>query len=245
MAASEHKQIQVAPGDTVIFSARVIPGNEESIARTINRLFRLGARVITEEMGAVHVSGHASREELKLMLNLTRPAFFVPIHGETRHLHLHADLAREVGVPGDRIFVIENGDILEFNGGSGRIADKAPAGRILVDGKGIGYVGTEVLRDRQRLARDGIVVVALGVDRHRGKLIAGPEILTRGFVHEQDSATLLDEMKAVVTSVLESASEEEQADHALMKQQIGIALKKYLQRGIERRPVIESVIIEM
>lgn len=245
MAAAEHKQIQVASGDTIIFSARVIPGNEKSIGRTINRLLRQGARVITEEVAGIHVSGHASREELKLMLNLTRPAFFVPIHGEYRHLHVHANLAREVGVPDSRIFVIDDGDILEFDGESGRVVGKAPAGRVFVDGKGIGDVGDEVLRDRQRLARDGIVVVALGVDRHRGEVVAGPEILSRGFVYEQDSETLLKEMKAVVSSVLERASREEEADHALLQQQIRTALKKYLQREIERRPVIEPVIIEV
>ena len=245
MAAAEHKQIQVASGDTIIFSARVIPGNEKSIARTINRLLRQGARVITEEVAGVHVSGHASREELKLMLNLTRPAFFVPIHGEYRHLHLHANLAREVGVPDSRIFVIDDGDILEFDGESGRVVGKARAGRVFVDGKGIGDVGDEVLRDRQHLARDGIVVVTLGVDRHRGKVVAGPEILSRGFVYEQDSEILLKEMKAVVSSVLERASREEEADHALLQQQIRTALKKYLQRGIERRPMIEPVIIEV
>lgn len=245
MAAAEHKQIQVASGDTIIFSARVIPGNEKSIARTINRLLRQGARVITEEVAGVHVSGHASREELKLMLNLTRPAFFVPIHGEYRHLHLHANLAREVGVPDSRIFVIDDGDILEFDGESGRVVGKAPAGRVFVDGKGIGDVGDEVLRERQRLARDGIVVVALGVDRRRGEVVAGPEILSRGFVYEQDSETLLKEMKAVVSSVLERASREEETDHAPLQQQIRTALKKYLQREIERRPMIEPVIIEV
>jgi ribonuclease J len=245
MAAAEHKQIQVAPGDTVIFSARVIPGNEKSIARTINRLYRQGARVITEEVAGVHVSGHASREELKLMLNLTRPTFFVPIHGEYRHLHLHADLARAVGVPESRIFLLDDGDILEFADGSGRVVGKAPAGRVFVDGKGIGDVGDEVLRDRRLLARDGIVVVALGIDRHRGKVVAGPEILSRGFVYEQDSETLLDEMKAIVSSVLERASEEELADHAFIQQQIRGVLKKFLQKEIERRPVIEPVIMEV
>jgi ribonuclease J len=246
MAAAEHKQIEVGSGDTVIFSARVIPGNEKSIARTINGLLRQGARVITEEeVAGVHVSGHASREELKLMLNLTRPNFFVPIHGEYRHLYLHAGLAREVGVPQDRVFVIEDGDILELNRESARVVGKVPAGRVFIDGKGIRDVGGEVLRDRQHLGRDGIVVVVLGVDRHTGKLVAGPEILSRGFVYEQDSKALLDDMKALVFSVLERASGEELADHALMQRQIKTALKRYLQREIERRPMIEQVIIEV
>lgn len=245
MATGEHKQIQVAPGDTVIFSARVIPGNEKSIARTINRLYRQGARIITEEVAGVHVSGHASREELKLMLNLTRPSFFVPIHGECRHLHLHAHLASAVGVSESRIFLLDDGDILEFTGDSGRIVGKAPAGRVFVDGKGIVDVGDAVLRDRQLLARDGIVVVVMGVDRHRGKVVAGPQILSRGFVYEQDSETLLDEMKAVVSSMLVRASEEELTDSALIQQQIRTALKKFLQKEMERRPVIEPVIMEV
>ena len=245
MAAAEHKQIQVAPGDTVIFSARVIPGNEKSIARTINRLYRQGAQVITEEVAGVHVSGHASREELKLMLNLTRPSFFVPVHGEYRHLHLHAKLAREVGVPEDRTFVVGDGDILEFSSESGRVVGRAPAGRVFVDGKGIGDVGDAVLRDRQRLAQDGIVVVVLGVDRHLGKLIAGPEILSRGFVYEQGSGSFIDDIKALAYSVLEATPEEERTDRALLQQRIKTTLKRHFQREIDRRPMIIPVIIEV
>ncbi|MGH7411252.1 MAG: ribonuclease J [Candidatus Methylomirabilis sp.] len=245
MAAAEHKQIRVTAGDTVIFSARVIPGNEKSIARTINRLYRQGARVITEEMVGVHVSGHASREELKLMLNLTRPSFFVPIHGEYRHLHLHAQLAREVGIPDARAFVVEDGDVLEFTGENGRVMGRAPAGRVFVDGKGIGDVGDAVLRDRQHLAQDGIVVVVLAVDRHLGKLVAGPEILSRGFVYEQGSGSLIDDIKALVFSVLEATPEEERTDRALLQQRIKTTLKRHFQREIDRRPMIIPVIIEV
>ncbi|MBI2882515.1 MAG: ribonuclease J [Candidatus Methylomirabilis oxyfera] len=245
MAVAEHKQVQVSPGDTVIFSARAIPGNERSIARTINGLYRQGARVITEEVAQVHVSGHASREELKLMLNLTRPTFFVPIHGEYRHLRLHAQLAREVGVPEARTFVIEDGDILEFDGDGARIAGRAPVGRIFVDGKGIGDVGDAVLRDRQRLAQEGVVVVVLAVDHHCRKLVTEPRIAYSGFVHAQDSKALTDGMKTLVCSVLESASEEDLADLRLIEQRIKTAIKKQLQKEIERRPMILSVIMEV
>jgi ribonuclease J len=245
VAAGEHKQLRVAPGDTVIFSARVIPGNEKSIARTINRLLRQGARVVTEEVAQVHVSGHASREELKLMMNLVKPGFFVPIHGETRHLHLHAALAREVGIPDSRTFVVEDGDMLEFSGGHAHIVGRAPAGRVFVDGRGIGNVGESVLRDRQRLAHDGVIVVVLGVDRYQGKLVAAPQILSRGFVHDQASEALMDEMKALIDTVLEGSSEEERVDRPLMQQRIRSALKKHLQRRVERRPVIVPVIIEV
>ncbi|WP_337287407.1 ribonuclease J [Candidatus Methylomirabilis sp.] len=245
MAAAEHKQVQVSPGDTVIFSARVIPGNEKSIARTINGLYRQGARVITEEAAVVHVSGHASREELKLMLNLTRPTFFVPIHGEYRHLHLHAHLAREVGVPEARTLVIEDGDILEFDGGSAQVVGRAPVGRIFVDGKGIGDVGDAVIRDRQRLAQEGVVAVVLAVDQQCGKLMAGPRIVCSGFVRAQDSKALADSMKILVCSVLESASEEDRTDLRLMEQRIKTAVKKQLQKEIERRPMILPVIMEV
>ncbi|KAB2959087.1 MAG: ribonuclease J [Candidatus Methylomirabilis oxygeniifera] len=245
MAVAEHKQVQVSPGDTVIFSARAIPGNERSIARTINGLYRQGARVITEEVAEVHVSGHASREELKLMLNLIRPTFFVPIHGEYRHLRLHAQLAREVGVPEARTLVIEDGDILEFDGDGARIAGKAPVGRIFVDGKGIGDVGDAVLRDRQRLAQEGVVIVVLAVDRHCRKLVTEPRIAYSGFVHAQDSKALTDSMKTLVCSVLESAPEEDLADLRLIEQRIKTAIRKQLQKEIERRPMILSVIMEV
>lgn len=245
MAVAEHKQVQVSPGDTVIFSARAIPGNERSIARTINGLYRQGARVITEEVAEVHVSGHASREELKLMLNLTRPTFFVPIHGEYRHLHLHAHLAREVGVPESRTLVIEDGDMLEFDGDGARIAGRAPVGRIFVDGKGIGDVGDAVLRDRQRLAQEGVVVVVLAVDRHCRKLVTEPQIAYSGFVHAQDSKALGDGMKTLVCSVWESAPEEDRANLRLIEQRIKTAIKKQLQKEIERRPMILSVIMEV
>ena len=245
MAVAEHKQVQVSPGDTVIFSARVIPGNEKSIARTINGLYRQGARVITEEMAEVHVSGHASREELKLMLNLTRPTFFVPIHGEYRHLRLHAHLAREIGVPEARTLVIEDGDILEFDGTGARIVGRAPVGRIFVDGKGIGDVGDAVIRDRQRLAQEGVVVVTLAVDHHCGKLVTEPQIVCSGFVHAQDSKALADDIKTLVCSVFESAPEEDRIDLHLMEQRIKTAVKKQLQKEIERRPMILPVIMEV
>lgn len=245
MAVAAHKQVHVSPGDTVVFSSRVIPGNEKSVARTINGLYRQGARVITEDMAGVHVSGHASREELKLMLNLTRPTFFVPIHGEYRHLHQHAHLAREVGVPEARTLVIEDGDILELDGSSARIVGRAPVGRILIDGKGIGDVGDAVIRDRQRLAQEGVVAVVLAVDQQCGKLVTGPQIICSGFVNAQDSKTLTDSIKILVCSVLENASEEDRTDPRLMEQRIKTAVKKQLQKEIERRPMILSVIMEV
>jgi ribonuclease J len=245
MAVGEHKQIEIMPGDTVIFSARVIPGNEKSIARTINQLFKRGAEVITEEVAPVHVSGHPCQEELKLMLNLTRPTFFVPIHGEYRHLHHHAALAAAVGVPQERIFVVENGDILEFTPEKGRIAGKVPVGRVFVDGKGVGDVGDAVLRDRQHLAQDGIVVVVLGLHQQTGAIVAGPEIVSRGFVYTQDAEVLFEEAKRLVTAVLAGCTVEERGDAAVLREKIKVALRKHIQKAFDRRPMILPVIIKV
>jgi len=245
MAMGEHKQIQVQPGDTVIISAKVIPGNEKSIAHTINHLFKRGAEVIYDEIASVHVSGHPAKEELKLMLNLIRPHFFVPIHGEYRHLHFHADLAEEMGVPRDHIFLPENGDVLEFGPDFGRIAGKVPAGRVLVDGKGIGDVGETVLRDRQHLSQDGMVIVVLGFDRQSGEVVSGPEIVSRGFVYQKESDDLFEAAKRLVLTVLEGCSREEKTEMEFIKPRIRNVLRKFLYREIRRRPMIIPVIMEV
>lgn len=245
MAVGEHKQIEIQPGDTVIFSARVIPGNETSIARTINHLLRRGAEVITEEVvPGVHVSGHPSQEELKLMLNLTRPRFFVPVHGEYRHLHSHAQLARRVGVPPERIFLLENGDVLELTPTWGGVVRKVAAGRVFVDGKGVGDVGDTVLRDRQHLAQDGMVVVVIGFDK-AGTVVAGPDIVSRGFAHLPEDHVLFEEARQLILTVLGGCSVEEKTDWTLIRQRIRSVLRKFLQKSVDRRPMILPVIIEI
>ncbi|MCJ7831736.1 MAG: ribonuclease J [Dehalococcoidia bacterium] len=245
MAVGEHKQIEILPGDTVIFSARVIPGNEKSIARTVNNLFRQGAQVITEDvLPGVHVSGHPSQEELKLMLNLTRPRFFVPVHGEYRHLHYHAQLARQVGIPEDHIFLLENGEVLEVTPAWGRVVRKVPAGRVFVDGKGVGDVGDIVLRDRQHLAQDGMVVVVIGFDK-AGTVVAGPDIVSRGFAHLPEDDALFEEARGLIVTVLDGCSVEEKTDWTLIKQRIRSVLRKFLQKTMDRRPMILPVIIEI
>ncbi|MEE9153644.1 MAG: ribonuclease J [candidate division NC10 bacterium] len=245
MAAGEHKQIEITPGDTVIFSARVIPGNEMSIARTINHLLRRGAEVITEEHAPVHVSGHPCQEELKLMLNLTRPKFFVPIHGEYRHRHHHAKLAAAVGIDSEHICLAENGDILEFTPDTGGIVGKVAVGRIFVDGKGVGDVGDAVLRERQHLARDGMVVVVVGLDPRTRAVVAGPEIISRGFVDLQDQEALFDAAKRLVIEVLAGCLEEERGDAAVLKDNIRVALRKFIQKNFDRRPMVLPVVIEV
>ncbi len=245
MAVGEHRQLDIQPGDTVIFSARVIPGNEQSIARTINQLFRRGAQVITEDvMPNVHVSGHPSREELKLMLNLTRPRFFVPVHGELRHLHAHARLARETGVPDDQIVLLEDGDVLEVTPSRAAVVGSVPIGRVLVDGKGVGVVGDTILRDRQHLAQDGMVVVVLGFDK-TGAVVAGPDIISRGVGHLSEDDPLCEEARQLILTVLEGCSVEEKTDWALIKQRIRSVLRKFLKKLVDRHPMILPVIIEL
>lgn len=180
MAVGEHRQINIIPGDTVIISASAIPGNEKLVARVINHLFKQGAHVIYETLTGVHVSGHARQEELKLMLNLVRPEFFLPVHGEYRHLVQHARLAQEVGVPSENIFIAEIGDVLEVAPGSAAITGKVPAGRVFVDGLGVGDVGNIVLRDRKQLAQDGILIVVITMDKDNKQILAGPDIVSRG-----------------------------------------------------------------
>lgn len=244
VAAGEHKQIEITPGDTVIFSARVIPGNEKSIARTINQLLKRGAEVITEEHAPVHVSGHPCQEELKLMLNLTRPKFFVPIHGEFRHRHHHARLAEALGIDPGRVCLAENGDILEFTPDKGGIVGNVGVGRVFVDGKGVGDVGDAVLRERQHLARDGMVVVILGLQAQTGALVAGPEIISRGFVDLADQEVLIDAAKRLVKEVWEGSAEEERRNGAVLRENVRAALRKYIQKTFDRRPMVLPVIIE-
>jgi ribonuclease J len=245
MAVGEHKQIEILPGDTVIFSARVIPGNEKSIARTVNHLFRRGAQVITEDvLPGVHASGHPSQEELKLMLNLTRPRFFVPVHGEFRHLYCHAQLARRVGIPAEHVFLLTNGDVLEVTPTCGKVVRNVPAGRVFVDGKGVGDVGDTVLRDRQHLAQDGMVVVVIGLDKE-GRMAAGPDIVSRGFVHLPEDDALFEEARRLIVTMLDGCTVEERADWMLIKQRIRSVLRKFLQKTVDRRPMILPVIIEV
>ncbi len=245
MAVGEHKQLEIQPEDTVIFSARVIPGNEQSIARTVNQLFKRGARVITEEMvPGVHVSGHPSQEELKLMLNLTRPQVFVPVHGEYRHLYFHAQLARGMGIPAENIFLLANGDVLEVRPRWAGVVRKVPVGRVFVDGKGVGDVGDTVLRDRQHLAQDGMVVVVIGID-NAGNVVAGPDIVSRGFAHLPEDDALFEDARRLILTVLEGCSVEEKTDWSLIKQRIRSVLRKFLQKAVDRRPMILPVIIEI
>jgi ribonuclease J len=245
MAAEEHKAVQIETGDLVILSARVIPGNERIIGRVINQLMRLGAEVLWEDVAFVHVSGHACQEDLKLMLNLTRPRYFVPVHGEYRHLLAHGRLAESIGLARDRIFVIEDGQGIELTKTSGRVVGKFPAGRVFVDGKGIGDVGAVVLRDRQLLADAGMVVVALSVDKNTGDLLAGPEIASRGFVYVKESEEILDEVKAAVRAALAEQEPDTPVNKELLGALMKTAVRRFINQRFQRKPIVLPIVLQV
>jgi ribonuclease J len=244
MAAHENKWVRLQDGDTVILSSSVIPGNEVAIHRVVDGLFRTGADVFHTGNAHVHVSGHAAAEELKLMLNLIRPRWFIPVHGERRHLSAHAKLARAVGIPADHVLVCEDGDVVEI-ADRVRVVDRAPAGMTLVDGLGIGDVGEVVLRDRRKLAGDGVVVVVLTADAHSGEVLAGPDIITRGFIHDETSEEILEEARLRTLLSLKEVEREEVGDPSILRQHVRRTLGRYFFEVTQRKPIIVPVIMEV
>ena len=244
MASSEHKYVRVERGDLVIISARVIPGHERTIGRVVNALYRLGAEVLYEDNAFVHVSGHASQEDLKMMFNLTRPRYFIPVHGEYRHLLSHARLAESVGIGPERVFLIEDGMAVEFSKTAAHVAERVAAGRVLVDGKSVGDVGAVVLRDRQLLAEDGVITVSLAVDRS-GTVLAGPEIASRGFVYMKENEPLLEELKKAVLAALAERGPDVPIDRELMSATVRMAVRQFANQRFRRRPVVLPIILEV
>ena len=247
IAIDDHRHVKLGPDDTVVLSARAIPGNEKAIGRVVNHLARRGAEVIYEGIKHVHVSGHGSEEELKLMLSLVRPRHFVPIHGEYRQLSQHARIAARVFAgrePRPEIMLIEDGDVLHFDAAGGRIAGKAAVGRVLIDGTRTGEVGDEVLRDRRHLAEDGLVVPVVCINKQTGALEGVPDIITRGFVME-DSQALLADGARVLVEVIEQASVEERTDQGLIKEKLRVELRRFFRKRSGRRPFVLPVIMEI
>ena len=247
VAIDDHRHLKLAPGDTVVLSARSIPGNEKAIGRVMNHLARRGADVIYEGIKHVHVSGHGSEEELKLMLSLVQPRYFVPVHGEFRQLSQHARIAERVFAgrdPKPEILLAENGDVLHFDAAGGRLAGKAPVGRILIDGTRTGEVGDEVLRDRRHLAEDGLVVPVVAINKQTGVLEGVPDIITRGFVME-DSAALLSDASQLLVQVVEHASVEERTDQGLIKEALRAELRRFFKKRSGRRTFVVPVIMEI
>ena len=243
IAMDAHKQVKLEPGDTVILSSRVIPGNERAVSSLVNHLYRRGARVYYDRMAAVHVSGHASQEELKLVLNLVRPRHFVPVHGEYRHLVRHIRLAEEVGVPADHCHLLEDGDVLELDGAGARRGERVTAGRVFVDGKGIGAEGA-VLRDRRHLSEDGLVLAVLAIHQQSGEIVAGPDLVSRGVVPEDASPEVLERARDAVREALAAINPESRTNPVEVKEEVRRALRRYFKR-FDRRPVILPFVMEM
>lgn len=235
LSTGTNRQFNVQAGDTVILSSHPIPGNEETVYRTINKLFQRGANVIYDPIAPVHVSGHASQEEMKLMLQLIRPKFFIPVHGELRHLHQHAAIARELGIPAENIAVVENGRVIEFIEGEMRLGERVPGGYVFVDGSGVGDVDKNVVREREMLARDGVVLLGLNIHQRTGQLRADPEIITRGFIHERETPELLADLTQFIATHLPENTNSPQRD-------LEQAVKTFLYNETRRRPMVFATI---
>jgi ribonuclease J len=245
MAHGKHKSIKIKQGDTIILSSRFIPGNEKAITSVINNLYRMGANVVYEKVSDIHTSGHAKRGELKLMLSLVKPRYFMPIHGEYRHLVKHAQLALDMGLPEDHILLVEDGAVICFKDQKARLEDPVHTGRILVDGKGVGDVGEMVLKDRRRLSGHGMVIVLLAVDEKTGETIYGPDLISRGFVFEDQKGTILEEGKGIVLEVLDELEDSIPIEWVKLEADIKRRLRRFFYKVIERSPLVLPIIIPM
>jgi len=244
MANRDHRQVHIVRGDTVVISATPIPGNEGLVNRTVDNLFKQGAQVLYSKVAQVHVHGHASQEELKLLLNLVKPKFFMPIHGEYRHLSLHAKLAEAVGIPKDNTFILEDGNILEISPQAGKITGKVTSSNVYVDGLSVGDIGTVVLRNRRMLSRDGIVVVIIAVNRQTGKLIGRPDIVSRGFVDTRESKDMLDESRDLVARTLDHSGDRP-AEWSFINTKVRDTLNKFYYEQTKRRPMILPFMVKV
>ena len=242
MAANIHRKVSIEPGDTIIFSSRPIPGNEKSVAKVINELSAKGANVIEQN---THVSGHASREELKLIYALTKPKYAIPVHGEYRHLKTHAELAQLMGVPKENTVVLKSGDVLEIDENHALVVDQVQAQGIMVDGLGVGDVGNIVLRDRQYLSENGLIIIVLTLEKYTNQLLAGPDIVSRGFVYVRESEYLMDEARSIVLSAVERCLDNQVTDWSKIKTLIKDSLSEYLWKKMRRNPMILPVIMEV
>ncbi|MHB1005162.1 MAG: ribonuclease J [Chloroflexota bacterium] len=244
IANEDHRQIKAGPGDTVIISASPVPGNEQMVFRTIDNLFRRGAEVVYNSLRPVHVSGHASQEELKMMLNMVRPRYCIPFHGDYRHMILFQKLAAEVGFAGETVFLPENGQTVEFTDGAGRYGETVPAGSVLVDGLSIGDVGQPVLRDRRQLSEDGVILVSVVVDRHTGKVLGGPEITSRGFIYLQEGDGFVDEARDRILASLDHGSPHG-SERGFVSQKVKETLGRFVFERTRRKPMILPIVTEV
>jgi len=244
MSNRDHRQVHILRGDTIVISATPIPGNEGLINRTVDNLFKQGAQVLYSKVAPVHVHGHGSQEELKLLLNLVKPQFFVPIHGEYRHLSLHAKLAQSIGIPKDNTFILEDGDILEVSPQAGKITGKVTSGNVYVDGLSVGDIGSVVIRNRRMLSRDGIVVVIIAVNKQTGKLVGRPDIVSRGFVDTRESQEMLDESRDLVARILDHSGDRP-AEWSFINTKVRDALNRFYYEQTKRRPMILPFMVKV
>ena len=245
MAFNTHRQVEIQAGDRVILSASAIPGNENAIGNVINELYRRDAEVVNERELSLHVSGHACQDELKIVHALVRPKYFIPVHGEQRMLKTHAKLAREMGMDPRNIVISDVGKVIEITQKSARINGTVPSGKVFVDGYGVGDVGAVVLRDRQHLAQDGMIVVVVSMSAEDGQVISGPDIITRGFVYVKESEALMDELRQVAMDALETCQDRHVRDWSSIKSEIKGSLSGYLYKKTKRNPMILPVIMEV
>ena len=245
MASGEHKKVSITPNDLVIISATPIPGNEKFVSRVIDDLMQIGAEVIYSSLEDIHVSGHACQEEQKLIISLVRPKFFLPVHGEYRQLRAHAETARKVGVDPRNIFMLENGRVLELNEKEAKLTNSVPSGKILVDGLGVGDVGNIVLRDRQHLSQDGLIVIVMTMDSSTGEIVSGPDVVSRGFVYVRESENLMEDVKRVIREEVKKCEEKRIRDWSTIKSTLKDNLRDYIFQKTKRNPMILPVIMEI
>ena len=242
MAANLHKKVTIKPGDTIIFSSNPIPGNEKAVSNVINELFMKGAEVIFQD---AHVSGHACREEIKLIYSLVKPKYAIPVHGEYKHLKAQASIARELGYNKENIFILSSGNVLELDENEAKVTGQVPVGDILVDGLGVGDVGNIVLRDRQHLAEDGIIIVVMTLESGSGQVLAGPDIVSRGFVYVRGAESLMDEAKQVLEDVMDYCMDRNITDWSKIKTEVKEELSEFVWKKTKRRPMIMPIIMEV
>ncbi len=245
MAFAEHRKLELRESDMVIISATPIPGNEKSVSRVINQLFRIGCNVIYESLAEVHVSGHARQEELKLMHTLVKPKYFIPVHGEYRMLHHHAELAKSLGMPDDNVVIAEIGDVIELDENSLDVTGVVPNGQVLIDGLGVGDVGAVVLRDRKHLAEDGLLIVVMGVDHDLGSVVSGPDIISRGFVYMREADVLMEGARGAASRAIEAFGPIDASEWNHLKNDVRESVQRYVYDTIKRNPMILPIIVEI
>lgn len=245
MASGNHKKVTITPNDLVIISANPIPGNEKSVSKVIDDLMKIGAEVVYSSLADVHVSGHACQEEQKLILSLARPKYFIPVHGEYRQLMAHAETAKKLGIPAQNIFLTTNGKTLELNENEAKFTTLVPSGKVLVDGLGVGDVGNIVLRDRQHLSQDGLIVIVLTMDSSTGEIVSGPDVISRGFVYVRESENLMEDVKKVIKDEVFKFEEKHITDWSTIKSTLKDTLRDYIFEKTKRDPMILPIIMEI